>query len=396
MPHYLRVGDVPRRKHSRHEPSGGGLHSEEMIGAEGFASDSSLLYHLRPPTALLDAVEWQPLNGALQPNTPCRPRHLRPTELAAGAFPDDAVRGRRLLLGNDDVRILWAEPSTPSPLFRDAVGDECVFVASGRARVETVFGALTVERGDYVVVPATTTHRWVPLEGDDRLRLLIIEGRGHILPPARYLSARGQFLAGAPYCERDLRVPTEPLLADGEEVKVYLRHRAGGAIHVLEHHPFDVTGWDGTYYPYALKILDFQPLVGPILQPPSTYQTFQGEGFVICSFVPHPLEWGEAAIPIPYNHANVDYDEVMFYADGNFGSRGASSGIGRYSISVHPPGFTHGPHPGAVQAALRAVQDGLRFMEETAVMIDTNRPLLLGEAGLATDQPEYVSSWSSR
>jgi homogentisate 1,2-dioxygenase len=396
MPHYLRVGVVPRRKHTCHRSPDGRLLSEEMIGAEGFASDSSLLYHLHPPTALLDVADWQPPDGTLHANAPCRPRHLRPSDLPNSDGPDDAVRGRRLLLGNDDVRILWAEPTMPSPLHRDAAGDECVFVASGRARVETVFGAITAGPGDYVVLPATTTHRWVPLAGDDELRLLIIEARGHILPPARYLSARGQFLEGAPYTERDLRTPTEPLLADGREVEVYLRHRAGGAIHVLERHPFDVTGWDGTYYPYALNILDFQPLVGPILQPPSTYQTFQGDGFVVCSFVPHPVEWGQDAIPVPYNHANVDYDEVLFYADGTFGSRGSRSGVGRYSMSVHPPGFTHGPHPGAVDAALQAVRDGTRFVQEIAVMIDTQRPLALGEAGLASDRPEYATSWSSR
>lgn len=395
MPHYLRVGEVPRRKHTCHRSPDGRLLSEELIGAEGFASDSSLLYHRNPPTALLDVREWRP-DGTLHANAPCLPRHLRPSDLAAGDGPDDAVRGRRLLLGNDDVRILWAEPATPSPLFRDAVGDECVYVASGRARVETVFGAITAGPGDYVVLPATTTHRWVPLAGDDAVRLLVVEARGHIRPPARYLSARGQFLEGAPYTERDLRAPTEPLLADGREVEVYLRHRAGGAVHVLEHHPFDVTGWDGTYYPYALNILDFQPLVGPVLQPPSTYQTFQGDGFVLCSFVPHPVEWDPAAIPVPYNHANADYDEVMFYADGSFGSRGARSGVARYSLSVHPPGFTHGPHPGAVDAALRAVRDGLRVVQETAVMIDTRRPLGLGAAGLASDRPEYATSWSTR
>jgi homogentisate 1,2-dioxygenase len=397
MPHYHALGHLPRKRHTRFRKPDGSLYYEEMMGAEGFSSDQSLLYHEHSPVTLTDVQSWAIPAADRTPSDPVRPRHLRPSDLEQDDyFGTDAVTGRRLVLGNEDVEIYWAAPTDPSPLYRNAMGDELVFVVSGRARVETVFGVLEVGRGDYVQIPGSTTHRWIPLDGDDALRLYIVAASGHIRPPARYLTERGQFGEHSPYCERDLRLPTELLRSNEREVDVYVRHRHGSAVHTYDRHPFDVVGWDGCLYPYAFNILDFEPIVGAIIQPPPTYQTFEGPGFVVCSFVPHKLEWHPEAIPVPYNHANIDSDEVMFYWDGNFGSRGKVSGIEQYSISLHPTGWSHGPHPGAVEAALAAVDSGVDFVSETAVMVDTFRPLSVGEAGLAGDRPDYWSSWVKR
>jgi homogentisate 1,2-dioxygenase len=219
------------------------------------------------------------------------------------------------------------------------------------------------------------------------LRLLVTEARGHVGPPRRYLSAKGQFLEQAPYCERDLRAPTEPTVADGENVDVLVRYRSGLTRYTYARHPFDVVGWDGCLYPYAFNIKDFEPITGRIHQPPPVHQTFEGPGFVICSFVPRLFDYHPLAIPAPYNHANVDSDEVLFYTEGQFMSRGAA-GIEVGSISLHPSGFVHGPQPGAVEASI-----GKAGTDEYAVMIDTFRPLELAEAAAACEDTSYPWSW---
>ena len=278
MPFYRRVGEVPRKRHIRFERPGGGLHSEELMGVEGFSADSALLYHRRPPTAIVkaEAVDEAPAAVEVTANRPLLPRHLRTHALTAGG---DAVAGRRLLLGNDDVRLLVAaaEPGRASELYRNATGDELVYVESGTATLESVYGALAVGPGDYVVIPTSTTHRWVPgagASGVPPFRALVVEARGHIRPPRRYLSPAGQFLEHAPYCERDLRAPAEPLLVEEGETPVLVRTRDGLTRYTYRHHPFDVVGWDGCLYPYAFNIADFEPIVGRLHQPPPVHQTF--------------------------------------------------------------------------------------------------------------------------
>jgi homogentisate 1,2-dioxygenase len=324
------------------------------------------------------------------------PRHLRLHDLV----PDqewkalDAVTGRRLVLGNADVRISYAVVGETSPLYRNATGDECVYVEAGSATVETVFGDLEVGAGDYVVLPRSTTHRWVV--GDAPLRLYAIEANGHVAPPKRYLSRYGQLLEHAPYCERDLRVPTAPRVVEGRDVEVLVKHRGRGAggltgsVHVLPEHPFDVVGWDGCLYPYAFNVADFEPITGRVHQPPPVHQVFEGPGFVVCNFVPRKVDYHPLAVPVPYYHANVDSDEVMFYVDGDYEAR-KGSGIARGSVSLHPGGHSHGPQPGAVERSL-----GAEYFDELAVMVDTFRPLELGEAGRAVDDGRYAWSWSGR
>ena len=386
MPYYRQVGQLPRKRHTQFRTPDGGLYAEELMGADGFSADSALLYHRHLPTAIVDARVWEEPAEPLTANHPLLPRHLRTSKLAAGSA--DAVTGRQLLLANADVRLSYVVADVPSPLYRNAVGDECVYVESGDAVVETVFGALTVTTGDYVLLPTSTTHRWVPTGGP--VRLLVTEAGGHIGPPKRYLSPRGQFLESAPYCERDLRGPGGPLLAEGTDVEVIVRHRAGSTVLTYADHPFDVVGWDGCLYPYAFNVSDFEPITGRVHQPPPVHQTFEGPNFVICSFVPRKVDYHPLSIPVPYNHANVDSDEVLFYAGGDYEAR-KGSGIEQGSISLHPGGFTHGPQPGAAERSI-----GAERFEELAVMVDTFRPLDLAPAGLACEDPGYAWTWSGR
>ena len=251
-----------------------------------------------------------------------------------------------------------------------------------------MFGALPAGPGDYVVVPASTTHRWMPLS-DEPVRALIIEAHGHIRPPRRYLSDEGQFLESAPYSERDLRGPGAPPAIDGVgETAVVVRQRAGLTRYTYSHHPFDVVGWDGCLYPYAFSIHDFEPLVKRFHAPPPVHQTFEGPNFVVCSFCPRPFDFDPSAIAAPYNHANVDSDEVLFYVGGDFMSR-KGSGIGKGSISLHPAGFIHGPQPGSVEAAM-----GKPGTEELAVMVDTFRPLRLAPSARSVEDSEYPWTWA--
>ena len=401
MPYYRQIGSIPRHRHTVHTDEQGAFRYEELVGEEGFSANSALLYHRRIPSAIVGARRWELPDQTLTAHAPLLPRHLRPHDLfPADAAPGiDAVRGRRLLLGNPDVRLSYVVARCDSPLYKNALGDELVYVERGAARVETQLGAFDVAEGDYVLIPRAVIHRWVA--GPEPARLYVIEANSHIRPPKRYLSAQGQFLEHAPYCERDLRVPTEPFLADDPSddasslgVEVYLKHRGSGpggiagTIHLVPHHPFDVVGWDGCLYPYVLNIADFMPLTGKVHQPPPVHQVFEGRGFVVCNFVPRKVDYHERAIPVPYYHSNIDSDEVMFYVDGDYEAR-KGSGIGKGSISLHPGGHAHGPQPGAMEASV-----GRDSFDETAVMVDTFRPLDLGEGGLACDDGKYAATWS--
>ncbi|MFI5075513.1 MAG: homogentisate 1,2-dioxygenase, partial [Actinomycetales bacterium] len=273
MAHYQRMGSVPHKRHTQHRrPASrgkqGALYYEELMGEEGFSSDSSLLYHRNIPSTIADSREWSIRDLSTTPNHPLVPRHLRLHDLfdAGAVRRTDPVTGRRLVLGNGDVRISYAVSALASPWYRNGIGDECVFVERGRARVETVFGAFDVGPGDYVVIPRATTHRWVPRRSPrDPLRTYAIEANSHIAPPKRYLSKYGQLLEHAPYCERDLRLPAGPLLAEdvgaraGDETEVFIKHRGSGpggvvgTVHTLPFHPLDVVGWDGCLYPYVFN-----------------------------------------------------------------------------------------------------------------------------------------------
>ncbi len=396
MAHYRSVGAVPPKRHTQHRDPDGNLFREELMGEEGFSSDSSLLYHRGVPSAIVDSQVWDLPDQARTPNHPLKPRHLKLHDLFADGATADPVTGRRLVLGNNDVRISYVVAGADaSPYYRNAIGDECVYVESGAGVVETVFGALSYRTGDYVVMPRATTHRWRPSETS---RLYAIEGNSHIAPPKRYLSRFGQFLEHAPYCERDLHGPTETLVIEANDqqsdVEVLVKHRAGGAVigtrMTYATHPFDVVGWDGCLYPYTFNVEDYMPITGKIHQPPPVHQVFEGHNFVICNFLPRKVDYHELAIPVPYYHSNVDSDEVMFYVGGDYEAR-KGSGINIGSISLHPGGHAHGPQPSAIEASL-----GVEYFDESAVMVDTFAPLDLGEGGLAAEDPAYAWTWAGR
>lgn len=384
MPHYRSIGAVPRKRHTQFRQPDGRLYAEELMGEEGFSSDSALLYHRELPTRIVNAVASGLDDAGLAAPEVLLPRHLMTGKLPTGG---DLVTGRHVLMGNSSVRISYTAAVVDSPLYRDSDGDLLVYVESGTGRLESVFGSLDVGPGDYIVVPTGTTHRWVVADGP--LRALVVEARGHVTLPSQYLGRHGQVLEQSPYCERDFRAPTAPLLVDdASETDVLVRRRGRFTTYTYASHPFDVVGWDGCLYPYALSIHDFEPVTGRLHQPPPVHQTFAGPGFVICSFVPRLLDYHPEAVPVPYNHSNVDSDEVLFYVGGDFTSR-AGSGVGQGSITLHPGGFVHGPQPGSVERAL-----GKASTDELAVMIDTFAPLDLAPGVAEVDDPGYPWTWA--
>jgi homogentisate 1,2-dioxygenase len=393
MAYYRQLGSVPPKRHIQHRDPEGNLYYEELMGEEGFSSDSSLLYHRGVPSAIVASDAWELPDQTRTPNHPLKPRHLKLHTLFDGGA--DAVTGRRLVLGNNDVRISYVVTGTdPSPYYRNAIGDECVYVESGSGAVETVFGVLSYRTGDYVVIPRATTHRWVPAEAS---RLYPIEANSHIHPPKRYLSRFGQLLEHAPYSERDLHGPGDVFLVEGTDVEVLVKHRVpglpggiGGTRMTYSTHPFDVVGWDGCLYPYTFNIEDYMPITGKIHQPPPVHQVFEGWNFVVCNFLPRKVDYHPLSIPVPYYHSNVDSDEVMFYVGGDYEAR-KGSGIAIGSISLHPGGYAHGPQPSAIEASL-----GVESFDESAVMVDTFQPLELGEGGIAAEDPAYAWTWAGR
>lgn len=401
MPYYRAVGELPATRHTTFRTAVGEDCFEEFIGEEGFSGSGSLLYHTGVPANLVDSRAWELNDLTTAVNHPLLPKHFQLAELfPPGVVGRDTVRHRRLVLGNGDVRISYVVADAPSPLYSNGTGDEVIYVESGTAEVETVFGRIRVGEGDVVIIPRVTIHRWVPLEVDANgpLRAYCVEANGHVAPPAKHLSKFGQYLEGAPINERDIRGPDGPMLASSEEAQrdteVYVKHglSAGvaGSVVVYDHHPFDVVGWDGCFYPHAINYRNFLPVTGKTLQPPTTYQLLQGPQFVICLFVPRMLEYHPGALTVPYYHSNVDSDEVMFYYAGETAAR-KGSGIGNASVTLHPAAYTHGPMR---RAYLESV--GASESKEMAFMVDTFRSLNLGEGARACVAPDYPWTWSGR
>ncbi len=269
--------------------------------------------------------------------------------------------------------------------YRNSQGDELLFIHEGQGTLETTFGVLPYHEGDYLVIPRGTT--WRMVSSTPEQRMLVVEAFGHaIQPPKRYRNEFGQLLEHSPYCERDLRPPTElPLHEEHGEFDVRIKVNDELMTYTYDFHPLDVIGWDGFLYPYAFNIGDFEPITGRVHQPPPVHQTFEGPGFVVCSFCPRKLDYHPLSIPVPYNHSNIDSDEVIYYVSGDFGSR---KGIEIGSFTLHPRGIPHGPHPGTVEKSL-----GAERTEELAVMVDTFRPLKLAAEAESLDDPQYPFSW---
>ena len=384
MPFYHSLGQIPRKRHTVFRRPDGGLYAEELMGHEGFIGVSSLLYHIHPPTTVKSARKVRAVRWEADEETSLRHRHFRTAQATKGG---SATLDRIPLLFNSDIGMLYVEPDrSDEHFYRDSQADECVYVVEGKGVLESSFGDLPFEGGDYVVIHRNITHRWRLDRAAGPVKLLVFESRGHISTPKRYRNEFGQLLEGAPYSERDFRVPVA-LEAKDEKGDFPILVKQYDAINelVLDHHPFDVVGWDGCFYPWAFNIRDFEPIVGRIHQPPPVHQTFQGDGFVICSFCPRPFDFDPHAVPAPYNHSNVDSDEVLFYASSEFMSR---KGIEYGSITLHPDGLPHGPHPGRAEASIGAKATG-----ELAVMMDSFRPLKVAKAAMAFEDPEYHRSW---
>ena len=384
------MGKLPAKRHIQFRRPDGALYSEEVFGTEGFVGPTSTLYHIHPPTQV---IGWEPLyetKPVYVEQSVMRMRHIK----TAGMKPKgDPITGRVVLFGNSDVEMFACVPSETMPYhFKNGQADECLFIHFGSGTLETTFGTLKFGPRDYLIIPKGVIYKMTfnkPAAGEPDARFIGFEtaNGSHILPPPRYLSkTTAQFLEHAPYCERDLRLPQEPLHFN-ESGKFEVRIKSRDQVHryYYKHHPCDVVGWDGCYYPYAFNIDDFSPIVAKHHMPPPTHQTFEGHNFVICSFCPRLLDFHPQAIVLPYNHSNLDSDEVLYYVHGNYKAR---RGIEVSSMTLHPQGIPHGPHPGTIEKSI-----GATVTDELAVMCDTFRPLFPTQAALGLDDLAYPNSW---
>lgn len=385
MTYYHRLGEIPPKRHTQFRKPDGSLYSEELVSSRGFSGIYSNLYHTYLPTRVKSIKDTVPYGAKIAADNPLRQTHLNTSKL--GETGEDYLSARKTLLMNNDVNMAICNPKsrTMDYYYKNAEADEVVFIHDGEGWLHSQFGKLKVKQGDYVVIPRTTIYKFEWNEGP--LRLLVIESSDPVETVNRYRNELGQLLEHSPYCERDLRPPME-LVTETAKGSYLVKIKKGGYLHQYEyeHSPFDLVGWDGYLYPYAFSIHDFEPITGRIHQPPPVHQTFQAAGYVICSFVPRLFDYHPLSIPAPYNHSNIDSDEVLYYVEGNFMSR---KGIDRGSFTLHPGGLPHGPHPGTVEKSI-----GAKETEELAVMLDTFRPLYLTEDALEYLDEKYPMSWT--
>lgn len=383
MPIYHQLGKIPHKRHTVFEKPTGGLYYEQLFGTEGFSGMSSLLYHEYRPTMVKQVgapVDISP-KAAVSHNMTSRMIrgfHLTPA--------DDFLASRQVVLFNNDLNITLAAPrkSVTDYFYKNADADEMIFVHQGRGTLKTLLGDLAFGPMDYLIIPRGMIYQ-IDFDGPDN-RLFIVESFSPILTPKRYRNNFGQLLEHSPFCERDIRRP-EALYPHDEKGEFLIKIRKENHLHELVYasHPFDVVGWDGYNYPYAFNARDFEPITGRVHQPPPVHQTFEAHNFVVCTFAPRLYDYHPKAIPAPYNHSNIDSDEVLYYVDGDFMSR---NHVEKGFISLHPAGIPHGPHPGAYERSI-----GQTATEELAVMVDTFKPLRLAQSALDLEDAEYWKSW---
>ena len=410
MPYYTKLGNIPKKRHTQFRRPDGALYSEELFGTEGFVGPTSTMYHIHPPTQVSGWKTLYKTTVEYVERDVMRMRHLKTKAMPPHG---DAVTGRVVVLGNADVEMALCTPAAQMKYhFKNGQGDECYFFHYGSGTCRTFMGTLRFGPKDYLLIPKGIIYEVTfderPDDGSDKEafagytkqqmpygRFVLFEtaNGSHIGPPPRYVSKQtSQFLEHSPYCERDLAIPfaneAHPLFTD-ELGEYEVRIKARDCVHsyMYSYHPCDIVGWDGCYYPYVFNIDDFAPIVGKLHMPQPIHQTFEGHNFVICSFCPRMLDFHPEAIVVPYNHSNLDSDEVLYYVEGNYKAR---KGIESGSISLHPQGIPHGPHPGTVEASL-----GAKFTNELAVMCDTFRPLFPTRAAIDLDDAAYPASWQS-
>jgi homogentisate 1,2-dioxygenase len=385
MPIYHTLGKIPRKRHIAFKKPGGGIYAEELVGHEGFTGTSALMYHIHPPTTVKSVRRVREIKWEADPDQTLHHRHFLTSRAKKGG---SATLDRIPLLFNQDIAMLYVEPDeNDAHFYRNAQADELVYVSKGTGILESTYGALPFHEGDYLVIHRGILHRYrFDLNAEQQPKLVIFESRGHVRSPKRYRNEFGQLIEGAPYSERDIRRPTfVEAIDEMGDFPILVKQYDGINEIMLDHHPLDVVGWDGYFYPWAFNINDFEPIVGRVHQPPPVHQTFQGDGFVVCSFCPRPYDFHPEAVPAPYNHSNVDSDEVLYYASSEFMSR---KGIEFGSITHHPDGIPHGPHPGRAEASI-----GAKYTDELAVMMDSFHPLKVAKQALAIEDKEYHKSW---
>jgi len=383
MPHYTKRGEVPHKRHTQFRKADGGLYSEQLVSTEGFSDVYSLIYHHHPPTVVSKIDE--PIDVAPKVAQQKNMQHRCYNGFNVVA-EDDFLKSRKPVLINNDCHIVLAAPrkSMETYFYKNSGADEMIFVHEGRGILKTIFGELTFAYGDYIIIPRGTIYQ-ISFETEQN-RLFIVESFSPIVYPKRYRNNFGQLLENSPYCERDIREPQNLKTHDEKgDFLVYIKKDGLLYPYHYMYHPFDAVGWDGCQYPYIFSIHDFEPITGRVHQPPPVHQTFEARNFVVCSFVPRKYDYHPLSIPAPYNHSNVDSDEVLYYVDGDFMSR---KHVERGMITLHPIGIPHGPHPGTVEKSI-----GKDKTHELAVMVDTFKPLWICEDALPIEDKEYHKSW---
>lgn len=383
MPFYQKLGKIPHKRHTVFRKENGELHQEQLFGTIGFDGMSSLLYHLHAPTMVTKFEGSIDLNPEI-----AHERQLQMRSFKGYSVPpkDDFLESRVPVLVNNDCHIVLASPrkSLRDYFYKNADCDEMLFIHEGSGKLRTQLGNIEFSYGDYLIIPRGMIYQ---IDFDtEQNRLFIVESFHPMYTPKRYRNYFGQLLEHSPFCERDIRPPSE-LETHDEKGDFLVKIKKQGILYSYTYasHPFDVVGWDGYNYPYAFSIHDFEPITGRVHQPPPVHQTFETGAFVVCSFVPRLYDYHPDSIPAPYNHSNIDSDEVLYYVDGDFMSR---NNIEKGQITLHPSGIPHGPHPGAYERSI-----GKTETEELAVMVDTFKPLKLTKQALEIELSDYYQSW---
>ena len=384
MPHYSSLGNIPHKRHTQFRKPDGGLYSEQLFSTEGFSNDYSILYHIHPPTLIVKCDDPIDVNPKIAEEKMLKHRSFEGFNIKPEA---DFLDSRKPILINSDCQIILASPqkSMTDYFYKNADADEMIFVHEGSGTIKTCYGELTFSYGDYIVIPRGCIYQIQ--FNDDKNRLFIVESPHPIRYPKRYLSRYGQLMEHSPYCERDIRGPKN-LVTHDEKGDFIIKTKKKGWLYGIHYgtHPFDVVGWDGCCYPFIFSIHDFEPITGRVHQPPPVHQTFETDAFVVCSFVPRLYDYHPLSIPAPYNHSNIDSDELLYYVDGDFMSR---KHVTKGMMTLHPAGIPHGPHPGTVEKSI-----GAKETKELAVMVDTFRPLQLTTTAIEIENQGYVMSWA--
>ncbi|WP_102275681.1 homogentisate 1,2-dioxygenase [Cytobacillus massiliigabonensis] len=380
---YRQMGRIPHKRHTVFKKNDGSLFREQVMGTKGFSGTQSILYHHHMPTEVVRTSLIGKYLPEYEEQGPLKHRHLMTNNIEKYG---DALNARQYLLGNEDLLIGTGNITEPmTSFYRNGDGDEMIYIHYGNGKIETMFGTISYRPGDYVIIPIGTIYRFIP-DNSEKTKALFIESFSQITTPRRYRNEYGQLLEHSPFCERDIRGPEILETFDEKgEYEVITKTRGYLHSHILNHHPLDVEGWDGYLYPWVFNIEDFEPITGRVHQPPPVHQTFEGHNFVVCSFVPRLFDYHPDAIPAPYTHSNVNSDELLYYVEGNFMSR---KGVNIESITLHPSGIPHGPHPGTTEASI-----GKKETLELAVMIDTFRPLKVVKQAIAIEDEKYMFTW---